>query len=332
MNIDLNDGEWPIQHAPLIPLEEGGYCIPQHYLRYTHSKSTIEKIVAECSFDDHFLFFVGEDAGSLYLQVGIVGYDTYKREAKLGNKKIVYGRKWRVDLHTSTSEVIQTLFLAVKKAREHEVRELLKLQFREKWSAPFSTHQDLPLIAKYADHLYHSCTPLSINGFRRQAAELFKNLIYDEAALSLINIEQRNNGQVLVDVKLEHNDNSTLVLHGQQEFTLLLPATCTNALLHALMENLVAASNAYVAERFRFRGVNRFSHSISVTQLASLSIQTRAHQNIPGLKQNLKKLNAEVDQLRVPQVTGQQVHSVVEKLTELGQLDGFYPALEAENE
>lgn len=320
----MNDGESPIPHAPLVPLGQGDYCIPQHYLRYTHSKSSIEKIVAECSFDKNYLFFVGEDETTgLYLQVGIVGYDTYKR----GNKKIVYGRKWRVDSQTPTSEIIQTLFLAVKKAREHEIRELLKLQVNGKWSAPFSTHQDLPLIAKHAAQLSLRDEDCSFSAFKQHLTILTKNLTFDGKPIQMVNIEKRRNTQILLDLRLPEQEDIHLSLHTSQILTLILPSACPNVFLHLLMDALIAASDAYVAEHFRFQKVNRFSTGISILALASLSLRTRAAQGNPELAQSLAQLNAQVDQSRVPTVSGSQARKVQTKLYEFGTLDGFYPTL-----
>ena len=323
MIIKLNDGEYPIQYAPRIPLENGGTCIPQHYLRFSHSKSTIESIVNECHFDDNYVFFVGEDYSGLYLQVGIVGYDTYNP----GNKKIVYGRKWRIDSQTPTSEIIQTLFLAVKKAREHEVRELLKLQIEGKWSAPFSTHQDLPLIAHHKhEMLYTQCEqPFSV--FRQEAQIQLQNLQFDGVPVQLLNFEQRVNNQVLIDLLIECNGDNTILAHGSQTFTLLLPHPCTNLMLHKLMEALISTSDTYIAERFFYRGINRFSSRVSVTKLSLLSLRTRAPQRTPELARNLSQLNAQVDRSRVPIVSGKEAARIKATLDEFGNLDGFYPAL-----
>lgn len=323
MIIKLNDGEHPIQHAPRIPLENGGSCIPQHYLRFSHSKFTLESIVNECHFDDNYIFFVGEDYNGLYLQVGIVGYDTYHP----GNKKIVYGRKWRIDSQTPTSEIIQTLFLAVKKAREHEIRELLKLQIEGKWSAPFSTHQDLPLIAHHKHEMLHTQFEQPFSVFRQEAETQLQNLLFDGMPVQLLNIEQRQNQQLLIDLIIECDGSNNMLSHGSQNFTLLLPYPCTNLMLHKLMAALIDASDAYIAERFCYRGIKRFSALVSVTKLSLLSLRTRAPQRTPELARSLSHLNAQVDRSRVPIVSGQEAKKVKAKLDEFGALDGFYPSV-----
>ena len=48
-----------------------------------------------------------------------------------------------------SSEIIQTAFLAIKTAREHEVRELFRLKERGFTCTPFNNHHDLPLMAQH---------------------------------------------------------------------------------------------------------------------------------------------------------------------------------------
>jgi hypothetical protein len=121
----FNKGEQPIDNAPFIEVNDNLSCVPQHYLTYSHDRETIEALLAQIDFDERYLLFVDEDGDVPYIQVGIVGYDNYKSEKAQLGKKIVFGRKWRVEPNLPTSEIIQTTFLALKKAAEHELRERL---------------------------------------------------------------------------------------------------------------------------------------------------------------------------------------------------------------
>lgn len=61
----------------------------------------------------------------MYVQIGLIGRENYERGPAVRRRKLVYGRKWRLDADTPSSEILQTMYLAIQKAREHEVRELL---------------------------------------------------------------------------------------------------------------------------------------------------------------------------------------------------------------
>ena len=155
--ISLLPGESPIENAPSVKLDNGGLCIPQHYLRYHHTRQSVERIILDIDYSDRYPVFVCEDDSGLYLQVGIVGYDNYAPRASQSGLKVVYGRKWRVEPQLPTSEIIQTVFLALKKAREHEVRELFRFHHRSGSTTPFNTHHDLPLMSQNADLLAGIC-------------------------------------------------------------------------------------------------------------------------------------------------------------------------------
>lgn len=143
----LLPGEIPMPQAPQIKLDDGTNCIPQHYLSYHHTKSSVQDLVADIDYDPHYLLFADEDKGGIFIQVGIVGLDNYISKHFQAHQKIVYGRRWRVEPNLPSSEIIQTCFLALMKAREHEIRELVKLHQKGKTTTPFSCHHDLPLMA-----------------------------------------------------------------------------------------------------------------------------------------------------------------------------------------
>ena len=145
----LLPGEAAINNAPSTQLSNGSQCIPQHYLRFDHSYQSVSLLIIDIEYDDRYPVFVCEDNSGLYIQVGIIGFDNYGVKS-LGQRKIVYGRKWRVEPELPTSEIIQTVFLALKKSREHEVRELFRLAHSGRSTTPFNNHLDLPVMARQA--------------------------------------------------------------------------------------------------------------------------------------------------------------------------------------
>jgi hypothetical protein len=132
----------------------------QHYLSYQHSLQSVEQLLLDIDFDPRYPIFVSQaDAdlsaktgSGLYVQVGIVGVDNYKSSDN-GQEKLVYGRKWRVEPQLPSSEIIQTIFLALKKAREHEIRELFRLEHKDKMTTPLNNHHDFPLLTNSRDRL-----------------------------------------------------------------------------------------------------------------------------------------------------------------------------------
>lgn len=327
----VSTAEQPIQGAPSVTLNSGDLCIPQHYLSYAYQRDTIEEIVRQCHFSDDYLIIAGEDTGGLYIQIGIVGFDTYKARNPMSKRKIVYGRRWRIEPHFPTSELIQTIFLALKKAREHEVRERFKVAINGKWSTPFSTHQDLPLFAAQSSFLRDSEPDPSLHHFRQHAVRICRQLRFDHCKISLMNIEQRDNGQWLLDVLLSPTKHSELPESANRPMTLLLDSPSVNIMLFALMDAFIKRSDDWVAEHFTYQKVARFSTRYSATRLASLSLQTRQRNEQAAFDDFYKRLathNDDIDRQRVPDITGKHLpRDIQNQLQQFSDIDGFLPEL-----
>ncbi len=146
----LRPGEKSMSKAPVVKLSNGEYCIPQHYLTYHHTIESVEALICDIDYDPRYVVFAAQELGCIYIQVGVVGHDNYASSTqKKDQLKLLFGRKWRVEPELPTSEIIQSVFLAIKKSREHEVRELLKLNINNSITTPFNTHVDLPLMASF---------------------------------------------------------------------------------------------------------------------------------------------------------------------------------------
>ena len=327
----FHDGEVPVQNAPLIQLKNGANFIPQHYLKYQHTLASVQRIVLGCHFDDRYPIFVSEDKQGIYIQVGIVGYDNYKSIDNQPNKKIVYGRRWRVEPELPTSEIIQTVFLALKKAREHEVREVFKLAVRNHKTTPFSCHQDLPLMANNA-HLIKEVGDgeLTFDTFIVRIGQLLSRIRYDHSVVEFLDIEERKNGNLLVDVRIAGTQRSQLEETHGTSLTLVLEHKCTNEFLYALMDKLIHLSDRYVEEHFTFNDFKRFSRQNSIQEIADLSLETRnkAHIQDDKFQTALEEINYETDKTRVPVVLDTQLAKKIAKnLSCFGALDGILPSL-----
>jgi hypothetical protein len=320
----LGAGETPMPLAPCIALDNGERCIPQHHLQFSQTVETVSAVLGEIEALDDMLLFCGSDASGLYLQVGVIGPDTYDR-APERPQRLVYGRKWRIESYTPTSEVIQTALLAIKKACEHEVRELLVFHGAGgKRATPFSTHGDLPLMAHYPE--------LVAGVAEAPQPELLQwlgALRFDGRAIRLVEMQVRRNGSVVLDLMLADGGEGRTPRYGfeRTELTVVLPALERSALLHEIMGALILHSDRLVDEQFRYRGLARFSRALDPWRIAQLSIVTRtrgpAHEAFEPLRQ---QANYEVDRQRVPSLgAGRLAEQNRQRLLRAGPLGGYMP-------
>ncbi len=111
--------------ASMVDLDEGGFV------------DQARKWMLECEFPGTD-FFVRLDGQRPYLQIEVSG-----KCAETGAQMEWRGRKWFLSLHMTKSEVVQTAFLAVMTAAEHEVRE----HFKFRGQSIFSPHYDVDQLA-----------------------------------------------------------------------------------------------------------------------------------------------------------------------------------------
>lgn len=300
-------GEIAMPFAPSVVLNNGQQCIPQHYLRYQHTLESITHITSQIDFDEHTPIFAGQDHSGIYIQIGLIGRENYDRSNTLRPHKLVYGRKWRIDADTPTSEIIQTVFLAIKKAREHEVRELLTLRNAEgKTSVALSNHHDLPLMAQQRDQLLNEKPVIydPLDSLRKQLA----SLRFAQRQIELISIEQRTNQSYLIDLQLGEAPLARKLEGDFSEFdqlaiTLILRHDQLHQLTYALMDELIAHSDRHVEEQFRFQAYPRFSRNNDLMAIADLSIQTRPYARDmanTSFERVFRASNYDVDASRAP--------------------------------
>lgn len=314
---EFNLGEYPIENAPQIALKTGQTCVPQHFLTYQHDRMSIEAVLADIEYSSRYLLFVSEDGSVPYIQVGIVGYDNYKTIARQPGQKIVFGRRWRVEPNLPTSEIIQTCFLAIKKAREHEIRELFSVSYKGAKATPFNSHHDLPLLVRNQDFLK------SPSRSKKNLGELISSLRFDRKRLVLLDVEQRHNGQWIVD--LAFGKDST------DELSLLIPNLNEDTILYALMDALIARSDQHVDENFRYKGFARFNRENSLAAIAELSIDTRGQASAANCANmsfdaNLAQEKYDTDSSRVPNLTQSRYSNILrDRLESLDIKTGFKP-------
>ena len=336
-------GESRIKNAPSVMLDNGQMCVPQHFLTFEHNKASVESVVLDIEYDERFIVFVGEQQNQVYLQVGIVGVDNYQSGQSNQSKKIVYGRKWAVELELPTSEIIQTAFLALKKAREHEVRELVR--FHESaangpFSTPFNNHQDLPLIVQNSELIGCEKTESSQELTIKKIKQSLLSVSYDEANLSIVRFESLA-GQWLVQLNVSPSNKTTLSEllpdcntntnssnNNSHPISFILNTLSENEFYHQLMQSLINLSDCHVDENFTYKKVARFSRNVNVKKLAKLSSKVRQfnkseHQEFT---KTFVDSNYQVDQSRVPKLTSSELSvKIRENLVGLDVLGGILP-------
>lgn len=278
----LTAGESPMPFAPGVMLANGNTCIPQHYLRYRHNEDSLRAIVSDIHFDNSTLIFAAADHAGLYVQVGMIGRENYDRSNTRRARKLVYGRKWRIEADTPTSEIIQTVMLAIQKAREHEVRELLTVTdaLSGKTSAPLSNHHDLPLMANNPD-LVQSASDLALCDWA-DAEQALQGIQFGQRPVQITQYEQRQNGAVIIDLQLKpavlarwlEND---LAEFNELSFSVMLEKPVAGELFYEIMAAFIKHSNRHIEENFLYKGFARFSRCIDPRHIAQLSIATRPY-------------------------------------------------------
>lgn len=323
LNIEtLLDGEKALANAPKAVLADGRFCIPQHYLSYQHSLSSVEQLLLDIDFDPRYPIFASQDETGIYVQVGIIGVDNYKSNTN-SQEKVVYGRKWRVEPQLPSSEIIQTVFLALKKAREHEIRELFRLEHNNKMTTPFNNHHDLPLLTNSRERLQPTASKTQAL-FCTEIEQVLKTIRYDDMQFELLSFLLRPTGEYLVELKLLPQAGDQLAeLTGTEYISFMLAKPTINYFTHQLMQHLIQLSDRYIDEQFRYRGFNRFSWENEVSAIAQLSTEVRQlHKSadLDGFNQHWQQSNYETDRSRIPVVSSGALWSKLKN-----QLDSFSP-------
>lgn len=103
---------------------------------------------------DKYLAGVGaSQEPDLRLRAEWVGADN-----ETGAEEKQQSRWWPLSVHMVKTEIIQTAFLCVLKAEEHEIRETFKYlagvrPFGTKWTAPFNSHIHINTLAEASEHV-----------------------------------------------------------------------------------------------------------------------------------------------------------------------------------
>jgi hypothetical protein len=295
----LLNGEHALDEAPHIALADGRHCIPQHYLHYQHTLQSVEELILDIECDPRYPIFVSQDTSGIYIQIGAIGFDNYHGADKQQQEKILYGRKWRVEPQLPSSEIIQTVFLALKKAREHEVRELFRLIHNDKLTTPFNSHHDLPLLANSRERLQGNkafCSQDILTAW-------LQDIDYDGAQFEIIMVEKRHSGQYLIELIVKAGTSELPELLSNDVITFMLVELNVNLFLQQLMQQLIHLSDRYIDEQFRYRNFSRFSWYNDVQAISLISAEVRQlhkAEKFTTFQQHWQQNNYETDRSRIP--------------------------------
>ncbi|GLS89189.1 hypothetical protein GCM10007916_02560 [Psychromonas marina] len=300
--VPLHLGEKVMPQAPMVQLNNGEYCVPQHYLTYEHTLESVEALICDIDYDPRYVVFAAEQESGIYIQVGVVGHDNYNNSLQGSKLKLLFGRKWRVEPELSTSEIIQTVFLAIKKSREHEIRELFKLSVNNTVTTPFNTHIDLPLMARFYEPQQQHKTSRNEITPQKQIDTVLSCIDYDGCQLTTTAVQQRPNHLWLVDIAVHCSELSSLPEIEQQTLYLQLQDLSLNTLCRAVMQEFIRLSDLHVDQHFSYKGFFRFDPDIDIAEIASLSQQSRKHELAAHFASEFTKSNKQVDDMRIPPV------------------------------
>lgn len=358
-------GEIPMQHAPLATLQNGVQAIPQQFLTYHRTKRNVEHIISRITFSEHYPLFVIEENHHLFLQVGIIGQENYPPNQKRRDDKIVYGRLWKIETHQPTSEIIQTAFLAIIKAREHELREFLALSYQTMNTASqtsadnkthkatlFNSHLDLPLMAKnealFALPDEKTLQP-SMKEIKSRLNAVLKRLYLGDNRFQLCQCQWLNQEIYLLLNIVTHNEHTQTQSQSRKymqaspfpelsntQISMLLSienndlALIENRFLFCLMDKLLLKNQQFVEESFYFDGFARFSRQQNVQAIGQFSLDTRLFdkQTLSATFENDFKYNSHmVDGARAPNMASTQALATQQQkaLDSTTNLQGYLP-------
>lgn len=322
--------------APIVQLQDGSQVVPQHYLQYEQTPESISSLMQLIDFDEHCLLFCSQDASSMYIQVGLIGRENYERGNVIRPHKLVYGRKWRIDSDTPDAEIVQTALLAIKKAREHEVRELLCLrpQGFVSYSAALSNHQDLAVLHAQQQVLQSPSATIETEETPEAAIEsLLKHMLFGQRSILFKALTQTENGDLLINLQLGPAPLARLhegdfPEYDQLAFSIIVKRI--DQLPYAVMDALIQHSDRFVEEHFYYDGFARFSRELDSFKIGMLSLQSRPYardMKNARFEQVFRSRNYEVDASRAAKLgEGLLADKNRRKIQAFPQLQGHLPA------
>lgn len=93
----------------------------------------LNKIIKEVDYKKNLNFKIEENISEFYIQIHSEVLNVKSKE-----KELMAGRKWLINKHDTSSDVIRTLFKAIITWEEHEIRELFKYKNKQIFNPHFN--------------------------------------------------------------------------------------------------------------------------------------------------------------------------------------------------
>jgi len=326
MKLQLNAGEKAMSNSPSVTLENGLICTPQHFLNFEHTLDSLSKIVLDCQYHNHFPIFAYQQQDMLFVQVGIIGKDNY--QAGSTNDEIVYGRKWFIDGFTTTSEIIQTIMLAIQKAKEHEIRELLQVVNNDHTTTPFNCHLDIPLISSVLAHQSTNSNPVSLQTNEEAINNAIQKVRFDRQSIQLSSVDYLPNNTIAITCSMEKSTLNQKFFGNLEKLSFIIEKVTEEAILGQLIDTMILASNQEVKEYFLYKTQNIFSRQTNIALLSTLAIYTRNETFKQGtFGQVFETNNYQTDQRRLPQPATKELYSsLVKSMSQFNIQGGIIPS------
>ncbi len=323
--------------APSLNLPDGRRVVPQHYFVYQQTLASVSALIAEIDLDQHSLLFCHEDQHGIYVQIGMIGRENYEDGNQIRPRKLVYGRKWRIDADMPDSEIVATAMLALKKAREHEVRELFQVRpsGMQRYSAPLSSHQDIEILSMQSEFLKSSKVETDAEEVELPIAQRLATMRFAQRPLRLVSIDRLQSGSLVLQIALGETSLARMQEGDFPEFAglqfeIVLAANRLHELAYEILEAAIKLSDRYVEEHFQYRGFARFSRQHAVEQIARLSLISRPYakdMKDARFEQIFRSTNYQTDAGRKARLgSGALAHKNRAKIRRYGQLTGHMPA------
>lgn len=332
-------GETPLPGAPTCESVAGVKVVPQQFLEVNRTLQSVEQILSKINVPSPFVLFAGQENGFVYIVCAVVGHENYPgNSSKTMASKIVYGRRWFLEPSTPTSEVVQTALIAVKKAKEHELRESLRLQVmpnlvgitKPAMTTPFNCHQDLPLMANRRQDFQGDDIDFDLY-------ETLRSITVDGLCLRAVEVKQLSVGGMLYSIELYTKGDKPKVFTEfvKNPVVFACPKNSKATFLHRLFDTLLALSDAEVDEAFSFEGFARFSREICPSRIGKFSFETRnLNLGLDGPEedflQSFEDMSYRVDSSKAPTFNagklGAMQRSFLRAIEERsGRLEGYLP-------
>ena len=275
-------GETPLSFAPTLGAIDEKPVVPQQFLDVRRTLQNVENILADIDIPSPFVLFAGEERGFVYLVCAIVGHENYPKHGSSDQAKIVYGRRWFLEDTTPTSEVVQTALLAVKKAKEHELREKMIVKVSPKndklssvpkhliRTTPFNCHLDAPLMASHAASFGPSDELIDLE-------KLLPLIEVDGLKPVLKSKAELTGGKVVYEIELDggYTTNGAFPEFVDSVISFICADNVRSEFLHSLFSTLLSVSDRAVEESFSFNSFTRFSRKICPLDIGRFSHSTR---------------------------------------------------------